>query len=676
MVVSVIDDKINYPEVKKIDSDDLQHDASLYEVDINGINIIIALGKPKYLFIDKNIIFFPIYLVKNDKVSSQIGVYEITKNSLPNIIDDDGDVDLEELSSPLIYSFVEESMLKDAEVIQETDDEETDDEDDLDIDDDDLGTDDESIGDPEEVDIDSKTLGITKKPEEVQEVILTNVKGFKEPPPLEEQSKEKALEEQNQPTQKMSWIAAYMKNANYQILDNEGGGDCLFSVIRDGMAGVGKATTVAKLRLALSKEVTEEIFSNYKEHYTMYKGALREANENLKKISEDQKTLKKELQREKDRSQQLEIIKKGKENEGKFRITKQDRLMTKKMYEEYRFMEGIDNTEAFKDIIKTCRFWGETWAISTLERVLNIKLILMSRESYSDGDMDNVLQCGQLNDIILQNRGSFEPSHYIIVDYNGSHFQLIKYKRRTALRFKEIPYDIKKLIIDKCLEKMAGPYSLIKDFVDLKESEGQVSVEIEDDLPGGLFNPEIIFQFYLKSSDRPFPGKGAGEKIQEKDIKNFVELNEIKGWRKMLSNFYVSLFELDGKQWSSVEHYYQASKFKKSNPDFYSSFSLDNPSALSKDPVLAKAAGGKSGKIRIDGKLVELRPKGIEADLDFFGKRKNREMKESQFAKFNQNPALKEMLIKTKDAKLVHHVRGGPPVVFKELMEIRKVFNK
>ena len=50
MVVSVIDDKINYPEVKKIDSDDLQHDASLYEVDINGINIIIALGKPKYLF--------------------------------------------------------------------------------------------------------------------------------------------------------------------------------------------------------------------------------------------------------------------------------------------------------------------------------------------------------------------------------------------------------------------------------------------------------------------------------------------------------------------------------------------------------------------------------------------------------------------------------------------------
>ena len=64
----------------------------------------------------------------------------------------------------------------------------------------------------------------------------------------------------------------------------------------------------------------------------------------------------------------------------------------------------------FKSIIKTCNFWGETWAISTLERVINIKFILLSRENYNEGDADNVMQCGQLNDLILQNRGSFEPS--------------------------------------------------------------------------------------------------------------------------------------------------------------------------------------------------------------------------------------------------------------------------
>ena len=46
---------------------------------------------------------------------------------------------------------------------------------------------------------------------------------------------------------------------------------------------------------------------------------------------------------------------------------------------------------------------------------------------------------------------------------------------------------------------------------------------------------------------------------------------------------------LGGKQWKSVEHYYQANKFKNQ-------FSLDSNSELSQDAILAKAAGGKTGK--------------------------------------------------------------------------------
>ena len=471
-----------------------------------------------------------------------------------------------------------------------------------------------------------------------------------------------------------------MSNANYTIQDNEGGGDCLFAAIRDGLAGAGKATSVSKLRNVLAKEVTEDIFSNYKSHYEMYKGALITATEELKKIAEDQKKLKYRLRQEKDRSLQAAIVQQGKENEKRFNQLKIERSATSNMYKEYKYMEKIDNVEAFKNLIKTCNFWGETWAISTLERVLNIKFILLSRENYNEGDSDNVMQCGQLNDLILQNRGSFEPSHYIILDYNGSHYQLIKYKRRGIFTFKELPYDLKQLIVEKCLEGESGPYVLIPDFQKLndkvlKEKDVKPVSDPGDDLHNQYYDPEIVFQFYSKSSDKPYPGKGAGEKIPEKDIKKFTALSEIKGWRKMLSNFFVSPFELDGRQWNSVEHYYQASKFKKTNPDFYASFSLDKPSNLSKDPRLAKAAGGKSGKTKIDGKVVELRPKGIEADLDFFGKRKNEEMMRAQFAKFNQNPVLKDMLHKTLDAKLTHHVRGSPPVVFTELMKVRKKLN-
>ena len=185
-----------------------------------------------------------------------------------------------------------------------------------------------------------------------------------------------------------------------------------------------------------------------------------------------------------------------------------------------------------------------------------------------------------------------------------------------------------------------------------------------------LYNQDIVFQFYSKSRD-PEPGKGSGESIPEDKISEFKELSKIKDWRKMLSNFYESEFTLDNKRWLSVEHYYQGSKFKVENPEFYKKFSLDSDSDISKDPNLAKSAGGKSGKSK--GKLI--RPEGIKIDKDFFKNgRSSKEMKRAQREKYSQNPELKRMLLLTKDAKLTHFSRGSPPIEFTETMELREEF--
>jgi predicted NAD-dependent protein-ADP-ribosyltransferase YbiA (DUF1768 family) len=181
-------------------------------------------------------------------------------------------------------------------------------------------------------------------------------------------------------------------------------------------------------------------------------------------------------------------------------------------------------------------------------------------------------------------------------------------------------------------------------------------------------DPETVFMFYSKSTDAK-PGKGAGEKIQRPDL--YVELSQIENWRKQLSNFWYDPFNLDGKTWMSVEHYYQASKFKQ-NPSFYADFSLDSGSELSKDAAMAKAAGGKSGKYQ----KIQLRPKEIKVDADFFGDRQKVEMFTAQYAKFTQHQDLMRTLQMTQNATLLHYVRGSAPVRFDGLMYLRQLFRK
>ena len=652
MVNSILNPNINYPELKKLDPDDVSFDASMYEIAVLGQDIIIALGQAKYAFIDDNIIYYPIYLVENDKVSKQIGVYEIMSDQLPNVVDEDGDIELKDIDEPLLYKFVTIEMLtgqNSQKRVSKTDNFKEDEDNDMekeDTDADDSSSDDDEQSDKEE----AKTV----LPEQTLKQMEKEHYEYK---------KEKGQE----------WVQELLKSNEYHLIDNEGGGDCLFAVIRDSFKSIDKEMTVMDLRRKMADEVTVELYENYKEKYKMFVEVVQTGETEIKELQKLNIELRDRLNNSKERDEQQKVVEHAKDVAAKYKLLKSEMKVSKELMHEFRFMKTVHSIEDLKKIMKTCEFWADTWAISTLERVLNIKLVIFSSEAWKSGDKNNVLLCGQLNDPILEDIGTFEPEYYILLDYTGDHYKLITYKYHRMFQFSEIPYAIKLDISKNCLQGSSGPYKIIPQFKMFNEELGieepvDLDVAVIKENENGLYDNSIVFQFYNKSNDKPLPGKGNGEKIPIELIKDFSQLSELKDWRRKLNNEYVAPFELDGHKWKTVEHYYQANKFKNTNKEFYLLFSQESGSKISEDVELAKVAGSKNGKHK--GEI--LRGKDIKIDPDFYGGQEESLLENAIYAKFNQDKSdLKQVLIQTKKAKLQHYKKGAEPELANALMLVR-----
>jgi hypothetical protein len=200
------------------------------------------------------------------------------------------------------------------------------------------------------------------------------------------------------------WIEKFMRNNQYDIIDNEGGGDCFFAVIRDAYEQIGYNTTVSKLRALLAKEADDEVYSQYRTLYVGFLSELQSKEKEMKEIKKLSTELKKRHERSKNKEETNQIVLEGKKLVERHNALKLEKEDIKEMMDEFKFMEGIDTFEKFKEFILTSNYWADTWAVSTLEKVLNIKIIILSKESYDADDLDSVLKCGQLNDEYLDSR--------------------------------------------------------------------------------------------------------------------------------------------------------------------------------------------------------------------------------------------------------------------------------
>ena len=131
------------------------------------------------------------------------------------------------------------------------------------------------------------------------------------------------------------------------------------------------------------------------------------------------------------------------------------------------------------------------------------------------------------------------------------------------------------------------------------------------------------------------------------DFDDIVDSNLIhdKYWREKLADNYNKSdgrFKLGDKEWGSVNHYVTAQSLKQMDPARYDKMSLTSGSTLSKKPV----------------------PYMVLDNDDRYS---------AEFAKFSQNPELKDLLLNTGDATLYAYIPGKQPIQMNNLSKVRDV---
>jgi hypothetical protein len=672
---------VNYNEYRKIDQEDIDYTTFVYETNLFDKDIEIVLGNEKHNYSKHDILHFSIYLIIDESPVSRIGIFEIDNNKYLNSIDEDGSIDLEK--GELIF-FIEKEELSKLINVQSSDDKNEDTKKESDNEDYVMTNDDyEDLTDNNSNDKDLMRVKIEPNNKRESSKISKNDNDLfsydekQEVLPLLDEENEKESDKYKSEYKegiKTTWIEKFTSNNNFGIIDNEGGGDCMFSTLRDAFRFVGKRTTVEKLRDALSGEANEEIYNNYRMLYVGFLNEYKDGEKQIKDMQQRIKNLKKMIDNTSKKEENDRLLNQLKEQMTYYDTKKAEHSDTKDLLKEFEFMKEVDSFEKFRELITTSKFWGDTWSISTMEKLLNVKTIILSEEAFNAGDLDSVMQCGQLNDNDIENIETFKPEYYIMMSYTGNHYTLVSYKNKGIFKFREIPFDIKSLIINKCLEKNSGPYYLIPDFKKYKENIGlerDIGEPSEEDIINDLYDKDITFMFHSKSNKKPKAGKGSGENIPIDRIIEFNKLNKLTDWRRKLNDDWIAPFTIDGKRWGSVTHYYLGSQYKKGFPDFSNEFSMDSESDISKDVEVANAAV-ETGKY----KKKILRESNITIDPDFFEvglePRYKLERERALEAKYTQNKDLKQILMETKSARLISFRRGKEPLVDEQLMKLRK----
>lgn len=473
MVLSRITSTVDYDEEDyRVHSEDVGHRSSLFESVLFKKKVILTLGKVKFSFIDKGVVFYPIYLVSKVSIANgrgtttdkyaiirRIGVYEMNKNDfINNIQENSNEVDMSLLKRPIIFdnsiSVINIHRTLPKIVVKEAPKN--------------VVADVAKVVVIDTVDdiVDDLELGISDINREIDKSLKDGIftKHDREKTSLNHDEGKDTAEEITRSYRQSSndnWVKKMMKNPHYELKDVDDN-NSFFNVVKDAFEKIGYYTTVHKLRCVVAKYTTDNYLNDRRTLLAEYKSQLTNLRTRMMEIK---RTIEVDMRNQIKSSiltkgEQKVIIDKCNILKDEFdRMNKLKRDTTKIIDDTFgKDFEKITSLEEYKESIVSNKCFVNSNTISILERELNVKLII-----FSEND------CEDQNEVIkvekkIDGKINYKPDYYILCSFKNERYKKLSYKGKEIMEFTEIPYHIKIMIIKKSMAGISGNYSVIEDF--------------------------------------------------------------------------------------------------------------------------------------------------------------------------------------------------------------------
>ena len=430
----------------------------------------------------------------------------------------------------------------------------------------------------------------------------------------------------------------YLGIANISYLSNTDLVSCLSMVLYKYLNQTEKETT-AYLNGILADHISASMFDTLKTMYVILQEKQQSNKVRLKEVKqsllENKKAIKNIHEQDVEFQTMMEDIK-------TFTMQSQhiqaNQKYIKSLLKDKEYLQNIEDLQTFKEYIKSGEYVCEPWTIDIFERLMNIKIILLSK------DIPQWLVCSRQSPF-PHNMSLFNPMYYVVLEFVDNDYSIMQVNGVSLLTFQSLPLVIKDLVMNRCLEQSEGLYANIPLFVKYKQFK--LTKEQQQDLKEPVLDLEpdkdrLVISDTLKKHGNP--GTVPFERMEFEHLID-SQLVRDKQWREKLADNYMksdARFKLGDRDWASVNHYVTAQQLKQRDPKKSDKLSLNTGSSLSKKVI----------------------PYMLGDDNDRYG---------AVFAKFSQNPQLKDMLLQTGDAELYMYIPGKPHIRLKSLEKVRDV---